>query len=89
MGLFLVSCLDCKIQNNSKRPYLNAIFKYLVKISVTSITFADIEKQVESMIKSGNAENQEMTQGLASFCFLHQKVLLFPVDFFSMKLKPL
>ena len=30
-----------------------AIFKYVVKISVTIIIFADIEEQAESMIKSG------------------------------------
>ena len=35
---------DCKIRSNSKRPHLDAIFKYVVKISATDITFGDIER---------------------------------------------
>ena len=42
-------------------------------------TFADIEKQVENMIKSGQVENRQMTQGLTS------KHLFFPVCFFPHK----
>ena len=40
------------------------------------------------MIKSGKVGNQQTTEGLASFCFLHQN-LFFPVGFFSINFKPL
>ena len=33
-------------------------YVYIVKISVTNIVFADIEEQVESMIKSGKMEKR-------------------------------
>ena len=46
-----LQCSSCDIQSNSKRPDLDAIFKYAVKISDANITFADIDGQVESLIK--------------------------------------
>ena len=40
-------------------------------------TFADIADQVESVIKSGKAENWQKTRGLAWFCFFFETFVFF------------
>ena len=39
------------------------------------------------MIKSGQVENRQTTQVLASFCFFHQNILFFSCRLFSINLK--
>ena len=54
--LFLqYSC--CEIRSKTKRPDLDAIFKYFVRISANNITFADVKEKVEnSCVRNPNAE---------------------------------
>ena len=47
----------CEIRSKTKRPDLDAIFKYFVRISANNITFADVKEKVEnSCVRNPSAE---------------------------------
>ena len=76
-----MSLIEFQIHSASKILHLQVYWKDFCH----KYTFADIGKQVESMIKSEKAENRQTTQGLASFCFFHQNICFFHVCLFPYK----
>lgn len=66
-------CSSCKIRSNSKRQDLGHL-QVCCEDFCHDITAADINKQVESMIKSEKVENRQTTQGMvviSGICDLH------------------
>lgn len=61
------------------------ISKYVVKITATNMTFADMSNLKVWSNKSGKVGNWQTAQELAPFCFFHQKILFFSCRFFLYK----
>ena len=55
------------IRNNSKRPDVESIFKYISNKNVNNYTISDIGKVLDDLKSKGKSENKPTKKGMNSF----------------------
>ena len=56
-----------KTRNNSKRPDVESIFKYISNKNVNNYTISDIGKVLDDLKSKGKSENKPTKKGMNSF----------------------